>query len=150
MKIRGNSCYKNISHPLGPQDTSPIRANIPSANKMKCSATKPRITSAHNVPHHSCHALSRPESCFRILHKHPLVCKDETFAIPIVLHAAKAIPTRSPSHSIGPISAVRKSYPSRSRPRAYPHPSAQASHGPTACNPPSQITSRRPRGLNWF
>ena len=86
----------------------------------------------------------RPEICFRIMHKHPLGCKDETFAILIVLHAAKTIPTRSPSHSIGPISAVRKSYPSRSRPRAYPHPSAQASHGPTACNLLSQIALPRP------
>ncbi len=137
---------QKISHPFGPQDTSSICVNISSADKMKSSATKPRITSADNMPHHSCHASPRPESCFRITHKHPLGCKDETFAIPIVLPVAKAIPSCSPSQSIGPISAVRKSYPSRSRPRAYPHPFAQASHGPTACNPPSQITSRRPRG----
>ena len=135
---------KRKPHPLGPQNTSSIRANISSADKMKCSASKPRITSAHNMPHHSCHASPRPESCFRITHKHPLGCKDETFVIPIVHHAAKTIPTRSPSHSIGPISAVRKSYPSRSRPRAYPHPSAQASHGPTACNLLSQIALPRP------
>ena len=135
---------KRKPHPFGPQDTSSIRANISSADKMKCSASKPRITSAHNVPHHSCHAPPRPEICFRIMHKHPLGCKDETYAIPIVHHAAKTIPTRSPSHSIGPISAVRKSYPSRSRPRAYPHPFAQASHGPTACNLLSQIALPRP------
>ena len=141
---------KRKPHPLGPQNTSSIRANIPSADKMNCSASKPRIPSAHNMPHHSCHASPRPETCFRITHKHPPGRKDESILVPIVHHAAKAIPTRSPSHSIGPISAVRKSYPSRSRPRAYPPPSAQASHGPTACNLLSQITSRRPRGLNWF
>ena len=127
---------KRKPHPLGPQDTSPIRANIPSADKMKCSASKHRIPSAHNVPRHSCHASPRPESCFRITHKHPPGRKDESILVPIVHHAQKQNLACSPLHPLGPTRATHNRHPSRSRPRAYPHPSAQASHGPTACNLP--------------
>ena len=139
-----------ISHPIGPQDTSPIRANISSADKMKCSASKPRISSAHNVLHPSCHTPPRPEICFRITRKHPLGCKYETFAIPVLQLAQKQLLPCSPRQPLGPTSATRNRHPSRSRPRAYPHPFEQVSHGPTRCNLLSQITSRRPRGLNWI
>ena len=135
---------KRKPHPLGPQNTSSIRANIPSADKMKSSASKPRITSAHNMPHHSCHASPRPESCFRITHKHPPGRKDESILVPIVHHAQKQNLACSPLHPLGPTSATRNRHPSPSRPRAYPHPSAQASHGPTACNLLSQIALPRP------
>ena len=135
---------QKISHPFGPQDTSPICANIPSADKMKCSASKPRITSAHNMPHHSCHAHPRPETCFRITRKHPLGCKYETFAIPVLQLAQKQLLPCSPRHPLGPTRATHNRHPSRSRPRAYSHPLAQAPHGPTACNLPSQIALLRP------
>ena len=144
MKIRGNSCYKKYRTLSAHKILHTIRANISSADKMKCSASKPRITSAHNMPHPSCHASPRPESCFRITHKHPLGCKDETFAIPIVHHAANQFLPCSTRHPLGPTSATHNRHPSRSRPRAYPHPSAQASHGPTTCNLLSQIALPRP------
>ena len=70
-----------------------IRVNIPSADKMKCSATKPCIISALDMPHHSCHAPPRPESYLRITHKHPLGRKMDTSSFPIVHHARKRIPT---------------------------------------------------------